>query len=89
MGFFLSKNKKIIILIDDLKEKQKEKFLKEKVDFIFTKSKNFAFKKLNNTNIFYLEQEQALFLFYYYWKIFFETMDFNLKNWNLDCDSFN
>ena len=85
----IDKNKKIIILIDDLKEKQKEKFLKEKVDFIFTKSKNFAFKKLNNTNIFYLEQEQALFLFYYYWKIFFETMYFDLKNWNLDCDSFN
>lgn len=87
-----SENKKIIILTEKLDKNLKNILLKEKVNFIFTKNlewENNNFEKNFETNIFYTKENQAIFWAIFWEKVYFETMNFDIKDWFLDCESFN
>lgn len=83
-----NKSKKIIIFAKKIKENELNKLIKARVDIIFTDEiyEN-KYKKIENTTIFTKLDKYAVFL--HFWKeLKFDFMDFEMKNWIIDCESF-
>lgn len=84
-----NENKKIIILTKKIDENLKNILQTEKIDFIFTSENSIKnFEKIFDTNIFYIKEKKIIFIAIYWENIYFDFMNFVIKDWFIDCESF-